>query len=99
MLMARHPRPEAIPSTKEPSANQSQSPLCDLPPPLWPLSFMRNQFQPAEKPTMYFIGVTTSKSSINQIFPLWTEYLKLGNCELKGIDFQLHDRPELYREA
>jgi shikimate 5-dehydrogenase len=60
---------------------------------------MRNQFQPAEKPTMYFIGVTTSKSSINKIFPLWAEYLKLGRCELKGIDFKLHDRPELYREV
>jgi shikimate 5-dehydrogenase len=60
---------------------------------------MRNHFQPAEKPTMYFIGVTTSKSSINQIFPLWAEYLQLGSCQLKGVDFELHDRPELYREA
>jgi shikimate 5-dehydrogenase len=60
---------------------------------------MRNQFQPAEKPMMYFIGVTTSKSSINKIFPLWAEYLQLGSCQLKGIDFKLHDRPELYREA
>jgi shikimate 5-dehydrogenase len=48
---------------------------------------------------MYFIGVTTSKSSINQIFPLWAEYLHLGSCQLKGVDFELHDRPELYREA
>jgi shikimate 5-dehydrogenase len=48
---------------------------------------------------MYFIGVTTTKSSINQIFPLWAERLKLGSCQLKGIDFQLHAEPELYREA
>jgi shikimate 5-dehydrogenase len=48
---------------------------------------------------MYFIGVTTAKSSINQIFPLWAERLKLGNCQLKGIDFQLHAEPKLYREA
>ncbi len=60
---------------------------------------MNNPYQPAEKATMYFIGVTTSKSSINKIFPLWAEHLGLGNCQLKGIDFKLHDRPELYREA
>jgi shikimate 5-dehydrogenase len=60
---------------------------------------MKNRYQPAEKPTMYFIGVTTAKSSINTIFPLWAERLKLGSCQLKGIDFKLHDQPELYREA
>jgi shikimate 5-dehydrogenase len=60
---------------------------------------MKKQFPAAEKPTMYFIGVTTSKSSINKIFPLWAERLELGSCQLKGIDFQLHDKPELYREA
>jgi shikimate 5-dehydrogenase len=62
-------------------------------------SAMRDRYQPAEQPTMYFIGVTTTKSSINQIFPLWAERLKLGSCQLKGIDFQLHDKPELYREV
>jgi shikimate 5-dehydrogenase len=60
---------------------------------------MKNKYQPAEKPTMYFIGVTTSKSSINKIFPRWAEHLRLGNCQLRGIDFKLHDKPELYREA
>jgi shikimate 5-dehydrogenase len=60
---------------------------------------MKDRYQPAEKPTMYFIGVTTSKSSINQIFPRWAERLGLGSCQLKGIDFQLHAEPELYREA
>jgi shikimate 5-dehydrogenase len=60
---------------------------------------MKNQYQPAEKPTMYFIGVTTSKSSINEIFPLWADHLELGSCRLKGIDFKLHDKPELYRTA
>jgi shikimate 5-dehydrogenase len=60
---------------------------------------MKNEYQPAEKPTMYFIGVTTSKSSINKIFPLWAEHLGLGSCQLKGIDFKLHDKPEFYREA
>jgi shikimate 5-dehydrogenase len=60
---------------------------------------MKNQYQPAERPTMYFIGVTTGQSSINKIFPLWAEHLELESCELKGIDFKLHDKPELYREA
>ena len=48
---------------------------------------------------MYFIGVTTSQSSINQVFPLWARRLQLGDCELHGIDFALHDRPERYRAA
>ncbi len=28
-------------------------------------------FQPAEFPTLYFIGVTTGQSSIMTIFPQW----------------------------
>jgi shikimate 5-dehydrogenase len=60
---------------------------------------MSNQYETAEKATMYFIGVTTAKSSINRIFPLWAECLKLGSCQLKGFDFKLHDEPRLYREA
>lgn len=48
---------------------------------------------------MYFIGVTTGKSSINKIFPLWAQKLRLGDCELRGIDFKLHDEPARYREA
>jgi len=56
-------------------------------------------YEPADRPTMYFIGVTTGESSINKVFPLWTDYLQLGNCQLKGIDFKPHDEPGLYREA
>lgn len=56
-------------------------------------------FRPATKPTMYFIGVTTRQSSINQLFPRWAERLGLGDCELRGLDFPLHDRPENYRAA
>lgn len=48
---------------------------------------------------MYFIGVTTRQSSINQVFPRWAERLGLGDCELRGMDFPLHDRPENYRAA
>jgi shikimate 5-dehydrogenase len=56
-------------------------------------------YKPATKPTMYFIGVTTGKSSIRQVFPLWADYLNLGDCELVGLDFKLHDEPERYRGA
>jgi hypothetical protein len=56
-------------------------------------------YLPAEKPTMYFIGVTTGKSSIMRVFPEWVAYLKLGDCQLKGIDFRPHDAPEAYRKA
>lgn len=46
---------------------------------------------------MYFIGVTTARSSIHRVFPRWAEQLGLGACELRGVDFPLHDRPEHYR--
>lgn len=48
---------------------------------------------------MYFIGVTTRQSSIHAIFPRWAERLGLGECELRGWDFLLHDRPKNYRAA
>lgn len=48
---------------------------------------------------MFFIGVTTAKSSINKIFPRWAEHLGLGDCELRGMDFPLHANPASYREA
>ena len=60
---------------------------------------MCNSYQPADKPTMYFIGVTTAKSSINKVFPLWAKYLTLGSCQLVGIDFKPHAEPRLYQEA
>lgn len=53
----------------------------------------------ADKPTMYFIGVTTGKSSIMKVFPQWAKALGLGDCVLKGIDFRPHDEPQRYREA
>jgi shikimate 5-dehydrogenase len=58
-----------------------------------------NVYTPAKKPTMYFIGVTTEKSSIMKVFPEWATYLNLGDCQLKGMNFRLHDTPEAYREA
>lgn len=56
-------------------------------------------YAPSTKPTMIFIGVTTGKSSINKVFPRWAEYLGLGDCELRGMDFPIHAESAHYREA
>jgi len=58
-----------------------------------------NSYSPAEKPTFYFIGVTTAKSSIMRVFPAWAKHLGLGEVEIKGFDFEWHDEPRRYREA
>ena len=59
----------------------------------------KNYYEPATKPTLYFIGVTTSKSSIMNLFPKWAEHLRLGDCEIKGFDFMPHDEAAKYREC
>ena len=51
----------------------------------------------ATRPTFYFIGVTTAKSSIMKVFPKWAAYLGLGDVEIKGIDMAVHDTAERYR--
>ena len=58
-----------------------------------------SSYQPATQPTLYFIGVTTGKSSIMKVFPAWAAYLGLNDAVIKGIDFKLHDDPAAYREA
>lgn len=55
-------------------------------------------YKPAERRTMYFIGVTTTKSSIMKVFPAWAEHLGL-DAELKGIDFEPNSDPAAYLEA
>lgn len=57
------------------------------------------EFQPADRPTFYFIGVTTAKSSIMKVFPEWAKYLGLGDCPIKGIDCKWHDEPQVYRKV
>ncbi|MBU2532700.1 MAG: shikimate dehydrogenase [Alphaproteobacteria bacterium] len=52
---------------------------------------------PAERPTFYFIGVTTAGSSIMKVFPKWAEYLGLGNIAIAGIDLPLHAPAASYR--
>lgn len=56
-------------------------------------------YQAARKPTFYFIGVTTAKSSIMRVFPAWARHLSLGDVEIRGIDFEPHAEPARYREA
>lgn len=53
-------------------------------------------FQTRTVPTMYFIGVTTGKSSIMKVFPEWSDVLGLG-AEIAGYDVTLHAPPEDYR--
>jgi shikimate 5-dehydrogenase len=55
------------------------------------------RFEPARQPTMYFIGVTTGKSSIMNVFPRWAEYLRLDDAVIRGIDCRWHDDPQVYR--
>lgn len=54
---------------------------------------------PAEIPTLYFIGVTTGKSSIQTVFPRWAEELRLGDVRLQGIDLPLHAPRDDYRRV
>ncbi len=47
---------------------------------------------------MYFIGVTTSKSSIMKVFPDWANALGI-DAVMKGIDIAIHESPGVYREV
>jgi len=48
-------------------------------------------------PTFYFVGVTTSQSSIMRVFPRWMEALGRAEIVIEGIDHKLHDDRESYR--
>ncbi len=50
-------------------------------------------------PTFYFIGVTTGKSSIMKVFPLWMKILGRPEIVIEGIDLKIHDEPRAYRQA
>ncbi len=54
---------------------------------------------PNPQPTFYFVGVTTTKSSIMKVFPLWMEALERPDIVMEGVDHALHDDPEAYRQA
>lgn len=55
--------------------------------------------KPAAAPTIYFIGVTTAKSSIMKVFPAWARQLGLHDAVIHGIDFPPGADPARYREA
>jgi shikimate dehydrogenase len=50
-------------------------------------------------PTFYFIGVTTGKSSIMKVFPLWMKVLGREDVVIEGVDCNIHDDPAVYRRA
>jgi shikimate 5-dehydrogenase len=58
---------------------------------------MASELKPATRPTLYFIGVTTTKSSIMKVFPAWAAFLGLNDARIVGIDFPLHADPAAYR--
>lgn len=59
---------------------------------------MVNLPEPATVPTMYFIGVTTTQSSIMKVFPRWAEALGI-EAIIKGIDLEIHAPAEEYRQV
>ncbi len=58
---------------------------------------MFNLPQPPQKDTLYFIGVTTSESFIQTLFPYWVEELNIG-AQLVGIDVEIHADDDIYRK-
>ena len=54
------------------------------------------RYRPAEKPTLYFIGMTTGKSAIMKVFPHWAKQLDLGDVVIQGIDCKWHDDPAVW---
>lgn len=58
-----------------------------------------SKFRKAVQPTLYFIGVTTTKSSIMNVFPIWAKELGLKDAVIKGIDIGIHGSVQEYREV
>jgi shikimate 5-dehydrogenase len=60
---------------------------------------MDYQIRTKQVPTFYFVGVTTGKSSIVKVFPLWAAELGRPDVVLEGVDHKLHDEREAYRQS
>jgi len=58
-----------------------------------------DELTPAAKPTFYFVGMTTAKSSIMKVFPAWARHLGLGDVPIRGVDCRWHDDPAVYRHV
>lgn len=50
-----------------------------------------------QRPTMYFVGVSTGHSAMQRIFPVWAETLGMPEAQLVGIDLPLRSPPADYR--
>lgn len=48
--------------------------------------------------SFYFIGVTTTKSLIIKLFPLWMKELGFKDIKILPYDLKIHDKPEKYRK-
>jgi len=57
------------------------------------------KYSAATRPVLYFIGVTTAKSSIMKVFPEWAKFLGIADAAIQGMDFAPHADPGAYREA
>lgn len=57
---------------------------------------VRTPLTPQRMPTMYFVGVTTTESSIMQVFPQWSQILGLG-AQIVGYNAPIHAPAEIYR--
>lgn len=53
------------------------------------------QLTPPDRPTLYFVGVTTGQSSIMRVFPRWADALQI-DADIRGIDLPLHAPPADY---
>ena len=58
---------------------------------------MKQSYRSATQPTLYFIGVSTAKSSIMTIFPRWADHLRIPDAQIQGVDFPIHAEPASYR--
>lgn len=56
------------------------------------------QLTPPKRPTLYFVGVTTGKSSIMNVFPRWADALGI-DADIRGIDLPLHAPAAHYRRT
>ena len=54
---------------------------------------------PTDRPTFWFVGVTTGASSIMSVFPAWAGHLGLGDVAMRGIDLPLRAPRAAYREV
>lgn len=59
---------------------------------------MTHDLTPPDRPTFYFVGMTTAKSSIMKVFPAWADHLGL-DAPIVGIDCKWHDDPQRYRDV